>query len=147
MTKSCNWTDAEVALLSSVYDLQCVSRMNALYYERRLSQLQNHSFWMEVVTAATASGSGLAALTLFATIPGRWAWQAMALVAAVVALHEILRLAICRTWDRTKFENLPVVFLTIAANTRQRWKRDATTGAQSAVRGSTVGSRKASGRW
>jgi hypothetical protein len=86
MTKSCNWTDAEVALLSSVYDLQCVSRMNALYYERRLSQLQNHSFWMEVVTAATASGSGLAALTLFATIPGRWAWQALALVAAVVAV-------------------------------------------------------------
>jgi hypothetical protein len=83
---SSGWKGADVALLSNVYDLQCVSRMNALYYERRLSQLQNHSFWMEVVTAATASGSGLAALTLFATIPGRWAWQALALVAAVVAV-------------------------------------------------------------
>ena len=80
------WTDADVGLLSSVYDLQCVSRMNALYYERRLARLQTHSFWMEVVTAATASGSGLAALTLFATDPGRWAWQTLALIAAVVAV-------------------------------------------------------------
>jgi hypothetical protein len=86
MTESCNWADADVALLNSVYDLQCVSRMNAIYYERRLSRLQTHSFWMEVVTAATASGSGLAALTLFATVPGRWAWQALALVAAVIAV-------------------------------------------------------------
>jgi hypothetical protein len=86
MTTPNNWTDADVALLGSVYDLQCVSRMNALYYERRLSRLQNYSFWMEVVTAATASGSGLAALTLFATVPGRWAWQVLALVAAVIAV-------------------------------------------------------------
>ena len=71
-----SWTDADLALLQDVYELKCTSRMNALYYERRLGQLQAHSFWMEVVTAATASGSGLAALTLFETAPGRWIWQA-----------------------------------------------------------------------
>jgi len=52
---SYSWKDADVALLNNVYDLQCISRMNALYYERRLCQLQAHSFWMEVVTAATAT--------------------------------------------------------------------------------------------
>ena len=49
---------------------------------------------------------------------GRTGLMLQTLLETGVALHEILRLAICRTWDRTKFENLPV-----------------------------VGARKASGRW
>jgi hypothetical protein len=81
-----SWTDADLALLESVYELQCTSKMNALYYERRLGALQAHSFWMEVVLAATASGSGLAALTVFESDAGRWAWQGLALAAALVSV-------------------------------------------------------------
>jgi hypothetical protein len=86
MTASTDWRDADLALLGSIYDLLCISRMNAIYYEHRLSRLQAYSFWMEIVTAATASGSSLAALTFFDTTPGRWAWQALALIAAIVAV-------------------------------------------------------------
>jgi hypothetical protein len=80
------WTDADVALLGDTYDLECTSRMNVLYYEKRLGRLQLISFWMEVVIAATASGSGLAAVTLIKSEPGQWLWQGLALLAAAVAV-------------------------------------------------------------
>src|SRR3712207_8995343 len=35
-----NWPAADVALLDNLYELQCTSRMNALYYERRLKTMQ-----------------------------------------------------------------------------------------------------------
>jgi hypothetical protein len=80
------WTDADQALLGDVYKLQCTSRMNVIYYEMRLGRLQFYSFWMEVVIAATASGSGLAAFAKGATGWVEQLWQALALVAAVVAV-------------------------------------------------------------
>ena len=90
------WTDASQALLESVYDLLRTSRMNALYYGKRLQQLQMHSFCMELITAATASGSGLAAIAtgggsetqtgLLNTETGQWLWQVLALTAAAVAV-------------------------------------------------------------
>ncbi len=81
-----SWSSADIALLKETYELLCTSRMNVLYYEHRLGRVQTYSFWMEVVTAATASGSGLASLTLLATGPGIWIWQALAVVAAAVAV-------------------------------------------------------------
>ncbi len=83
---SADWSDADVALLADVYDLECKSRMNVLYYGQRLGRLQAISFWMELVIAATASGSGLAALAIVHTAPGQWLWQSLALTAAVVAI-------------------------------------------------------------
>lgn len=81
-----NWTDADVALLKEVYTLQCKSRMNAIYYERRLGQLQRHSFWMEIAIALAASGSGVGALLQTSRPWGPEIWQALALVAATVAI-------------------------------------------------------------
>jgi hypothetical protein len=81
------WNDADRALLGAIYDLQCTSRMNAIFYENRLARLMTIAFWMEVVTAATASGSGL--LAVLNEAPGGWgnsAWQILALTAALVAI-------------------------------------------------------------
>jgi hypothetical protein len=80
------WPDADVALLSEIYDLQCTSRMNTLYYDSRLARVMTISFWMEVATAAAASGSGLLAVLNDAGGWGHVAWQALALIAALVAV-------------------------------------------------------------
>src|SRR5262245_8244704 len=81
-----SWLDSDIALLNEVYSLTCVSRMNAIYYESRLGRIQNYSFWMEVITAATASGSGLAAVSFLQVGYGQWVWQVLALTAALVAV-------------------------------------------------------------
>jgi hypothetical protein len=80
------WAEPDLALLEEVYELECIARMNAIYYESRLGRLQEYSFWMEVVTAATASGSGLAAVSFLQAGPGQWVWQILALTAALVAI-------------------------------------------------------------
>jgi hypothetical protein len=86
-----DWPDADIALLTAVYELQCTSRMNAIYYGHRLAALQKEAFFMEVVTAITASGSGVAALTLWNQGAGQVLWQGLALTAAVVAVVKPLR--------------------------------------------------------
>jgi hypothetical protein len=73
------WPDRDIALLQEIYELTCTSRMNAIYYAKRLAALQKESFFMEVTTAVTASGSGVAALTLWNQGAGQVAWQALAL--------------------------------------------------------------------
>lgn len=88
---SASWPDPDIALLKEVYELQCTSRMNAIYYGRRLDALQKEAFFMEVTTAITASGSGVAALALWNQGVGQLAWQALALTAAVVAVVKPLR--------------------------------------------------------
>jgi hypothetical protein len=62
--------------------------MNAIYYAGRLGKLQTHSLWMDIVIAATASGSGLAAVTQSA-LPDAIThplWQILSVLAAVVAV-------------------------------------------------------------
>lgn len=85
------WPDRDIALLQSIYELTCTSRMNAIYYSKRLGALQRESFFMEVTTAITASGSGVAALTLWNQGAGQVIWQGLALTAAVVAVVKPLR--------------------------------------------------------
>jgi hypothetical protein len=85
------WPDADVALLTEIYELTCTSRMNAIYYGNRLGALQKESFFMEVTTAVTATGSGVAALTLWNQGAGQVAWQGLALLAAIVAVVKPLR--------------------------------------------------------
>jgi hypothetical protein len=79
------WSDADLASLNEIYNLQCTSRMSTHYYEARLGRLQTIAFWMEVTTAATASGSGVLAL-LDGSDWGKTAWQVLALTAALVAI-------------------------------------------------------------
>jgi len=80
------WSDADFAQLGAAYELQCTSRMSAIYYEIRLARLMTISFWMEVVTAATASGSGVLAVLNDSGGWGNMAWQGLALAAALVAI-------------------------------------------------------------
>ena len=91
MTSQAAWPDADTALLKEIYELQCTSRMNAIYYGKRLGALQQEAFIMEVTTAVTASGSGVAALTLWNQGPGQLVWQGLALTAAIVAVIKPLR--------------------------------------------------------
>lgn len=85
------WSDADTGLLQAIYELQCTSRMNAIYYAARLRALQKESLVMEVLTAATASGSALAAWESWSR-PGLAAvWQGLALAAAIVAIVKPLR--------------------------------------------------------
>ena len=84
------WSDADLSLLESVYQLQFISRMNAIYYELRLSRVRSTAFWMETIIAVAASGSGVAALVATGTsILESWGstvWPAVALMAAVLAV-------------------------------------------------------------
>lgn len=85
------WPDADVALLGAVYELQATSRMNAIYYGSRLAALQKESFFLEVITAVTASGSGVGALALWNQGAGQVLWQGLALLAALAAVIKPLR--------------------------------------------------------
>jgi hypothetical protein len=84
------WSHASLDVLDNVYQLQCLSRMNAIYYGLRLSRVQTISFWMEVTIAATASGSGLASIVAnsadFIGILGQAIWPLVAIVAALFAI-------------------------------------------------------------
>jgi hypothetical protein len=77
-------------MLDNIYQLECISRMNAIYYELRLSRVQFIAFYMEVIVAATASGSGVAALLAkndsYVGTFGQYVWPAIALVAAIGAV-------------------------------------------------------------
>jgi hypothetical protein len=90
-TTAAAWPDADLGLLTEIYELQCTSRMNAIYYARRLGALQKEAFAMEIFTAVTASGSGIAALTLWQEPGWKLLWQGLALLAAIVAIVKPLR--------------------------------------------------------
>lgn len=85
------WPDADFGLLTAIYELQCTSRMNAIYYSSRLQALQKEAFLLEVTTAVTASGSGVGALALWNQGAGQALWQGLALVAALAAVVKPLR--------------------------------------------------------
>lgn len=88
--KSGRWHERDLDFLDCIYQLQCLSRMNAIYYELRLSQVQAISFWMELAIAATASGSGLVSLFVqhkgYMNLAGSFIWPVIALSAAVAAI-------------------------------------------------------------
>lgn len=88
--KAVEWSDAQLDLLDNVYQLQCLSRMNAIYYELRLAEVQFLSFWMEISIAATASGSGLASLLSNKSGPlgeaAQVVWPLVAILSAIAAI-------------------------------------------------------------
>jgi hypothetical protein len=85
------WSDADIALLGDIYDLQCTSRMNAIYYGHRLGQLQREAFVLELFTAITATGSGVGAIAFWNSGFGSTLWQVLALLAALAAIIKPLR--------------------------------------------------------
>lgn len=85
------WPDADIGLLTAIYELQCTSRMNAIYYGGRLRTLQKEAFLLEVTTAVTASGSGVGAVALWNQGAGQVLWQGLALFAAFAAVVKPLR--------------------------------------------------------
>ena len=90
MTKSpavpARWTDADYGLLTEIYELLCTSRMNAIYCERRLRELQLISLFMEILIALFATGSGAVANKTIATIFGANTWQYLIAITAIIAI-------------------------------------------------------------
>ena len=72
--------------LNELCDLQCTSRMNTIYYERRLAQIRRYPFWMDVVVALAASGSGLASIIVVGYPIGVTLLRFLAVAAAIVAV-------------------------------------------------------------
>lgn len=84
------WTDADRTLLREIYKLQRTAHMNELYYAKRLGQVQRWATLLEIATAITASGSGVAALTIWQGDAGKALWQLLAVVAAVAAVLKVV---------------------------------------------------------
>ena len=73
-----------------VYDLYRTARLNVKYYGCRVSALDRQNFWVEIVLAATASGSAIAGLAFWNTGPGKSVWQVLIVVSAVLAVAKPL---------------------------------------------------------
>jgi hypothetical protein len=69
-----------------VYDVRRTARLRQKYFSCRLNQLQRMSRAMEIVVAATASSSAVAALSLWNTTTGQHWWQGLLVISAVVAI-------------------------------------------------------------
>lgn len=84
------WPEADRTLLHEIYDLQRTAHMNHLYYLKRLGQVQGWATLLEIATAITATGSGVAALAVWQSDAGKTLWQLLALVAAVAAVLKVV---------------------------------------------------------
>jgi hypothetical protein len=69
-----------------VYDLYRTARLNVKYYCGRLRVRERQNFVIELVIAATASGSAIAGFTFWASGLGRAVWQGLSVAAAVLAI-------------------------------------------------------------
>jgi hypothetical protein len=74
----------------AVYELMCTSRLNRLYFARRAQSLSRLNFIIEWVVAAAASGSAVAALSIWNSGVGKAIWQILAVVAAAFAVAKPL---------------------------------------------------------
>jgi hypothetical protein len=70
----------------SVYDKLRTACLNVKYYSRRLRSLERLNFIIELVLAATAPSSAIAALWFWNSDYGQIAWRYLAAVAAFVAV-------------------------------------------------------------
>jgi hypothetical protein len=69
-----------------VYDQFRTARLNAKYFSCRVASLKTLNFWIEVVLAATATGSALAGLAFWSTEFGKPVWQGLLVISAIIAL-------------------------------------------------------------
>lgn len=70
----------------SVYDKLRTASLNVNYYSRRLQTLERLNFGIELLLAATAPSSAIAALWFWNNEYGQIAWKYLAVVAAVAAV-------------------------------------------------------------
>lgn len=76
-----------------VYDELRTALLNVKYYSCRTASLQRQNFWIELLIAATATGSAVAGFTFWATSVGKPIWQALMVVSALLAIAKpLLRL-------------------------------------------------------
>jgi hypothetical protein len=76
-----------------VYDQFRTARLNAKYFSCRAASLERWNFWLELVLAATATGSAIAGFTFWQTRLGQPIWQSLMVAAALGALVKpLLRL-------------------------------------------------------
>lgn len=73
-----------------VYDQFRTARLSCKYYSARLAHYERVNFWIELVLAATASGSAIAALAFWYTASGRIIWTALTVLSAILAVAKPL---------------------------------------------------------
>lgn len=69
-----------------VYDLYRTARLNVKYYSARLHKVELWNLGMDLVIAATAPTSAIAALWFWNTTIGSMAWKVLGIIAAVAAV-------------------------------------------------------------
>jgi hypothetical protein len=68
-----------------IYDTTKTALLNKLYYGRRLEQYRRYNFWMEIIIAVGATGSGVAGLALWKTEYGQLVWGALSAFSIILA--------------------------------------------------------------
>jgi hypothetical protein len=73
--------------LDFIYRRLVKAALNKKYYGWRLSSFLRYNFWVELLVAIGATGSGsIAGLAIFGTLPGKYAWLLVSSAAAVIAV-------------------------------------------------------------
>jgi hypothetical protein len=73
--------------LDFIQDRRLKAALYKKYYGWRLSSFQRYNFWVELLVAIGATGSGsIAGLAIFGTLPGKYAWLLVSSAAAVIAV-------------------------------------------------------------
>jgi hypothetical protein len=80
------WPEVDILFLKEVYRIRLTARTNAIYYERQLRTVTIASFWLSLVIALTASGSGLGTLLDPSQPLLHSIWKAFAVTAAISAV-------------------------------------------------------------
>jgi len=74
----------QAVVMRHIHDERRTARMNCIYYEKRLKQLQRWNLAVEILIAL-ATSSGVAGLAFWKSDPGRLIWGAVAALAAIAS--------------------------------------------------------------
>jgi hypothetical protein len=77
-------------LVEALWDHARTARMSELYYGQALRRLTAQNFWIELLIAITASGSGIAGWAVWQGKLGATTWGCIAGLAAVIAVAKPL---------------------------------------------------------
>jgi hypothetical protein len=68
-----------------IYDTTKTALLNKLYYGHRLNQYRRYNFWMEMLIAVGATGSGIAGFAVWQTTYGQSAWAVLSALSIISA--------------------------------------------------------------
>jgi hypothetical protein len=74
----------QAVVMRHIHDERRTARMNCIYYEKRLKQLQHWNLAVEILIAL-ATSSGVAGLAFWKSDPGRIVWGGIAALAAIAS--------------------------------------------------------------